>query len=106
MVDKARRRVLGTAALLAGLGGLALIAAGWWLLDWRYPDQWSRFGDGAWWASMGARALGYLAFGKLGFKVALATVIVILALVTMRGRPSRGAAERPRPPGPTEGPQS
>ena len=106
MVDTAHRRVLGAAALVAGLGGLALIAVGWWLLDWRYSDQWSRFGDGAWWASMSARALGYLALGKLGFKVALATVIAILALVTMRGRLSRGAAERPQPPGPAEGPQS
>lgn len=68
------------AAVLAVVGGLALTIAGWWFVGFEYRGDWGRFTDGSWWASGVAKAFGLLAFGKAGFKVALALVAAVIAI--------------------------
>jgi hypothetical protein len=76
-----RRRHLIVAALLAGAVGLALVVLGWWLVDWQFQGDRGRLSDPSWWTSATLRLLGYLAIGKVGFKVALVTVVGAVAAV-------------------------
>lgn len=76
-----RRKHLIVAALLAGAAGLALVVLGWWLVDWQYQSDRGRLTDPSWWTSTAMRLLGYLAIGKVGFKVALVTVVGAVAAV-------------------------
>ncbi|MEV4642320.1 hypothetical protein AB0J80_33720 [Actinoplanes sp. NPDC049548] len=69
--NTANHRRLVIAAVLAGTAGLALVALGWWVVGWRIRADWGSWADGSWWAGAAVRGLGYLAFGKAGFKVAL-----------------------------------
>ena len=68
------------AAVLTAAGGVALLVVGWWLVGFEYRDDWSRLADGAWWASSLLKGLGFLAFGKAGFKIALVCVVALIAL--------------------------
>ncbi|GAA0238879.1 hypothetical protein [Cryptosporangium japonicum] len=68
------------AAVLTVAGGLALIVLGWWIVGFEYQGDWGRFADGSWWTSEAVKALGLLAFGKVGFKIALAGVAVAAAV--------------------------
>jgi hypothetical protein len=79
------------AAVVAGAAGLALFAAGWWIQDWQQADGSDRLADGSWWAGAIVRGLGYLAFGQVGFKVALAVLLaagVVIARVQRRRTPN------------------
>lgn len=79
------------AAVVAGAAGLALVAAGWWIQDWQHVDGWDRLADGSWWAGAIVRGFGYLAFGKGGFKVALAVLLAAgVVIVRMRRRRTPG----------------
>ncbi len=94
MTQDVRRKHLIVAALLAGATGLALAALGWWLVDWQFRGDRERLIDPSWWTSTILRLLGYLAFGKVGFKVALVTVVGAVAAVGwLRARRRRGAAQ-------------
>jgi hypothetical protein len=89
-----RRKHLIVAALLAGAASLALVVLGWWLVDWQFRADRERLTDPSWWTSTTLRLLGYLAFGKVGFKVALVTVVGAAAAVGwLRARRRRGAAQ-------------
>ncbi|MFG1927722.1 hypothetical protein [Cryptosporangium sp. NPDC048952] len=68
------------AAVLTVAGGLALILVGWWIVGFEFQGDWGRFADGSWWASEAVKAIGLLAFGKAGFKVALACVAAAIAV--------------------------
>ncbi|WP_035859125.1 hypothetical protein [Cryptosporangium arvum] len=68
------------AAVLTVAGGLALIVLGWWFVGFEYQGDWGRFADGSWWASEAVKAVGLLAFGKVGFKVALVCVGAAIAI--------------------------
>jgi hypothetical protein len=67
--------VLATAAVIAGITAVALVAVGFWLRDWVLPSDHPRLGDIGWWLSLLSHVGGYLALGKGGFKVALAVVL-------------------------------
>jgi len=72
---------LVAAAVLTVVGGLGLIVAGWWVVGFEYQGEWSRLTDTSWWTGGVLRALGFLAFGKAGFKIALACVVAAVAVV-------------------------
>jgi hypothetical protein len=75
------------ALILAGVAGLGTIALGWWLMGWQHQTGWSRLSDGGWWGGTAAHLLGYLALGKVGFKVALGVVFAGVAFSAwLRGR--------------------
>ncbi|TQS41354.1 hypothetical protein [Cryptosporangium phraense] len=80
------------AAVLVVAGGLALTVLGWWIVGFEYRDDLGRFVDVTWWLHGAVRALGLLAFGKVGFKIALAVVGVVVA-VGAKLRSRRGARE-------------
>ena len=71
-----RHKHLAVAAVLAGAAGLALIALGWWIVDWQHERGWGGLSDPRSWLGFVVRTLGYLAIGKVGFKVALGVVFV------------------------------
>ncbi len=79
-------RMLIAAAVLAGAVGLALIALGWWVVDWQYAAGWDRLTDGEWWTGTAVRWIGYLTFSKFGLKAALAVVVGVMALAAWRRR--------------------
>ncbi|MEU4567411.1 hypothetical protein [Micromonospora sp. NPDC023956] len=90
---------LVVAALLTALGALGLVALGWWLRDWEFSTDRGRFLDPSWWAGSMTTGLGYLAFGKAGFKIALVAVGAVAAgTLWARGRrggdPSDAAGTR------------
>ncbi len=78
--------MLIAAAVLAGAVGLALIALGWWVVDWQYAAGWDRLTDGEWWTGTTVRWIGYLTFSKFGLKAALAVVVGAMALAAWRRR--------------------
>lgn len=78
--------MLIAAAVLAGAVGVALIALGWWVVDWQYAAGWERLTDGAWWTGTAVRWVGFLTFSKFGLKAALAVVVGVMALVAWRRR--------------------
>lgn len=81
------------AAVLAGAAGLALIALGWWIVDWQYDSGWSGLSDANSWLGFLVRTLGYLAIGKVGFKVALGVVFVGVGLAAAWRRRRSDASE-------------
>jgi hypothetical protein len=81
-MNATRPRYLVLAAVLAGAGALALVAAGWWIVGWEYRGDWGRYADASWWGGLVLRSLGFLAFGKAGFKIALACVVGTVAAVS------------------------
>ena len=91
------RRRLIIAAVVAGAAGLALVALGWWVVDWQYRADRDRTSDPSWWSSVVLRGLGFLAFGKAGFKIALVCVAGLAAGVAwlIGRRRGRNAAELP-----------
>ncbi|MGY0236581.1 hypothetical protein [Longispora urticae] len=75
------------AALLAGLGGASLVVVGWSLRGWHIAPDHTRLGDGDWWLGLLSHGMAHLAFGRVGFKVALGAVVVTVACVVwLRGR--------------------
>lgn len=74
------------AAVVAGICALALIALGWWFQDWEHSTDRQRFEDGSWWAGVLSRALGYIALGQFGFKLALAGVVGSVSLAAWASR--------------------
>jgi hypothetical protein len=70
-----RQRHLILAAVAAGAAGLALVALGWWIVDWQARSDWARLSDPSWWAGDAVRLLGHLVISGVGFKVALAAVV-------------------------------
>lgn len=72
---------LRIAAILAGATALLLIVLGWWFQGWEYSNDPARFAEPTWLAGFASRLLGFLAFGKIGFKVALALVAGSVALL-------------------------
>lgn len=87
-----RHKHLVAAAVLAGAAGLALMALGWWIVDWR-DDGWRGWWDAGRWTASALHLAGYLIFGKVGFKVALAVVCVGVGLVAGLRRRSRDASD-------------
>jgi hypothetical protein len=85
MVDRSGRGtgVLATAAVIAGLTAVALVAVGFWLRGWVLPGDGPRFGDPRWWLGLLSHIGGYLALGKGGFKVALAVVLGASGLLVL-----------------------
>ncbi|WP_412540014.1 hypothetical protein R8Z50_29955 [Longispora sp. K20-0274] len=69
------------AAVLAGLGGATLVLVGWALRGWQIAPDGAKLGDSDWWMGVLSHGLAHLAFGKVGFKVALAAVGGTIALV-------------------------
>jgi len=90
-----RLTVLGVAAIVTGLCGFVLVAVGWWFRDWDPSSDRQRLDDGSWWAGVVSQGLGYLAFGKLGFKVALATVAGSIGVTAWARRRSKENAAGP-----------
>lgn len=89
-----RGNQLVIAALLAGAAGLALVALGWWVVDWQPRYDWERLSDSNWWTSVVVRGLGLLSFSGIGFKIALACVVGVGgAFAWLRGRRRREAEE-------------
>jgi hypothetical protein len=86
MVERSGRGTgtLATAAVIAGVVALALIALGFWLRGWVLPSDGPRFGDPRWWLGLLGHVGGYLALGKGGFKVALAVVLGVSGLAVWR----------------------
>ncbi|MFE0594025.1 hypothetical protein [Micromonospora echinospora] len=74
------------AAVLVGVLALGLVALGWWLRDWEFSTDRDRYLDPSWWAGVIVIGLGNLAFGKVGFKIALAVVAGGAALLWARHR--------------------
>ncbi|GLY23867.1 hypothetical protein [Micromonospora sp. NBRC 101691] len=74
------------AAVLVGVLALGLVALGWWLRDWEFSTDRDRYLDPSWWAGVIVIGLGNLAFGKVGFKIALAVVAGGAALLWARRR--------------------
>jgi len=70
-----RPKHLILAAVLAAAAGLALFVLGWWIVDWQFRADWGRLSEPSWWTGGVVRSVGYLAFSKLGFKLALASVL-------------------------------
>ena len=93
------RRRLVIAALLAGAAGLALVALGWWAVDWQVRADRARTSDPSWWMSGLLRGLGALSFGKAGFKIALACVAAAAAGVAWLRARRRGRDDASRPTG-------
>ncbi|MEV4203010.1 hypothetical protein [Micromonospora globbae] len=97
------------AALLAGAAALALVALGWWARDWEYRADRGRFLDPEWWAGTAVSALGHLALGTVGFKIALGAVgLAVAAGVGLRRRRSSRLDDQlpgARPDGPVGGPE-
>lgn len=84
MVDRSGPRgtgVLVVAAVTAGVVSAALVVAGIWLRHSVGGDG-PRFAAAGWWVGMASQVVGYLAFGKAGFKVALAAILGAAGLVT------------------------
>ncbi|WP_416905393.1 hypothetical protein [Micromonospora echinospora] len=77
---------LTVAAVLVGVLALGLVALGWWLRDWEFSTDRGRYLDPSWWAGVIVIGLGNLAFGKVGFKIALAVVAGGAALLWARRR--------------------
>jgi hypothetical protein len=72
------------AAIAAGVTGVVLIA----LVSWQLSG-------GGWWAVAAVRLTAWLAVGKVGFKVALAAMLGVIALAAwLRGR-RRGSGREP-----------
>ncbi|GIG63275.1 hypothetical protein Lfu02_76470 [Longispora fulva] len=69
------------AAVVAGLGGVSLVVAGWSLRGWQIAPDRDKLGDADWWLGIVSHGLAHLAFGKVGFKVALAAVGLTIGLV-------------------------
>lgn len=85
VVNEKRHLIL--AAVLAGVAGLGLVVLGWWIIDWQFRADWGRLTEASWWTSGVVRALGFLAFGKVGFKLALAAVLgTVAAVAWWKGR--------------------
>ncbi len=82
--------MLIAAAVLAGAVGMALIALGWWVVDWQYAAGWDRLTDGDWWTGTAVRWVGYLTFSKFGLKAALAVIVGVMALAAWRRRRRNG----------------
>ncbi|MEH1128030.1 hypothetical protein [Micromonospora sp. CPCC 206061] len=96
MADEAEsrsRRTLIIAAVVAGLCSLALVVLGWWFRDWEHSTDRQRFEDGSWWAGVVSQVLGYLALGKIGFKLALGGVVAAVSLSAW----ARGSQRRHEP---------
>ncbi|OZV81024.1 hypothetical protein CA850_12820 [Micromonospora echinospora] len=74
------------ASVLVGVLALGLVALGWWLRDWEFSTDRDRYLDPSWWAGVISIGLGNLAFGKVGFKIALAVVAGGAALLWARRR--------------------
>jgi len=95
MVDGSERRtgVLATAAVIAGVTAVTLVVAGFWLRDWMLAGDGDRFNP-RWWLGLLSHIGGYLALGKVGFKVALAVVLGVsgAAVLLRERRRQRGAA--------------
>ncbi|BCB79086.1 hypothetical protein GCM10022251_19120 [Phytohabitans flavus] len=92
--------VLATAAVLAGGTAVALIALAFWLRGWAPVSDGPRFADPRWWLSLLSQTAGYLALGKVGFKVALAVVLGASGLTVLmweRRRERRKAEESDAP---------
>ena len=87
------RKRLVIAAVVAGAGGLALVALGWWVVDWQVRADRDRVADPAWWTSVVLRGLGYFAFGKAGFKIALVAVAGIVGGVAWLRARRRATSE-------------
>lgn len=88
------RRRLVIAAVVAGAAGLILVTLGWWVVDWQYRADRDRIYDPSWWSSVVLRGLGYFAFGKAGFKIALIAVAGLAAGVAwLVGRRRSRAAQ-------------
>ena len=87
------RRRLVIAALVAGAAGLALVALGWWVVDWQVRADRSRTSDPSWWMSGLLRGLGVLSFGKAGFKVALVCVAAVVGGAAWLRARRRGRAD-------------
>ncbi|GID95542.1 hypothetical protein Adi01nite_49540 [Amorphoplanes digitatis] len=82
-----RPKHLILAAVLAGAGGLALIALGWWIVGWQFRADWGRLSEPSWWSGAVVRSIGHLVFSKIGFKVALVGVLGAAASIAwLRGR--------------------
>ncbi|RKN16057.1 hypothetical protein D7147_23440 [Micromonospora musae] len=89
-------------ALLAGVVAIGLVVLGWWVRGWAYRADRDRFLDPEWWVGFAASALGHLAFGRAGFKVALLVVgLTIAAWVGLRRRRPRAAEPDDQPPAET-----
>ncbi|MFI6825216.1 hypothetical protein ACIBJE_30350 [Micromonospora sp. NPDC050187] len=82
---------LVVAAILVGVAALGLVALGWWLRDWEFSTDRDRYLDPSWWAGVITVGLGNLAFGKVGFKIALAAVAAVAALLWARRRRAEAA---------------
>lgn len=83
MVDRSGPRgtgILVVAAATAGLVAVALVVLGIWLRHGVAGDG-PRFAAAGWWVGIASQAVGYLAFGKAGFKVALAVILGAIGLV-------------------------
>ncbi|MEU7909136.1 hypothetical protein [Actinoplanes sp. NPDC049118] len=104
-LPQVRHRHLILAAVVAGAAGLALFALGWWIVDWQFRADWGRWSEPSWWAGGLVRSLGYLAFSKVGFKVALAGIVGAAAcLAWLRARRRDQAGANPGlPPPPSDG---
>lgn len=94
MTPDASRKHLVLAVLLAGAGGVGLVAVGWWIVGWRTRDDWGRLSDAGWLTSFVLRTLGHLSFGGVGLKIALAIVVGVSAVfVRLRYRRRRQTDE-------------
>jgi hypothetical protein len=107
MVDRSGRGtgVLATAAVIAGLTAIALMAAGFWLQGWVLSGDGQRFGDLDWWLGLLSRIGGFLMLGKGGFKVALAVVLGASGLAVWlreRRRQRRDTTPDAQEPGPED----
>jgi hypothetical protein len=95
MVDRSGQRgtgVLVIAAVTAGVVAVALVALGFWLRHSAAGDG-PRFTSIGWWGGVASQAVGYLAFGKAGFKVSLAAVLGTAGAVTWFRESRRRARE-------------
>lgn len=97
MVDRSGRGtgVLASAAVIAGLTAVTLIVLGFWLRGWVLPSDGPRFTDPRWWLGLLSHAGGYLALGKVGFKVALAVVLGAAGLLALRRERRRAKGDIP-----------
>ncbi|SCL31765.1 hypothetical protein GA0074692_3173 [Micromonospora pallida] len=77
---------LAVAAVLVGVVALGLVTLGWWFRDWEFSTDRDRYLDPSWWGGVITVDLGHLAFGKVGFKIALAAVAAVGALLWARRR--------------------